>query len=172
MTIIDVRRSSRISDMPTEGLTQNVRSLSNRRGPVCLRRRGCRGQREIQRFGSGFGSPCEHRGIRVLSLIDPTALADHLRYERYVNRVQGPAWKKVVRSVYYWLRPALPVPLRRQLQRIWLTGWEQKPFPKWPVDRTVDRMFEKLMALSLRAQQNARIPFVWFWPEEDPVAPS
>ena len=33
------------------------------------------------------------------------------------------------------------------------------------MDRTVDRMFEKLMALSLRAHPNTRIPFVWFWPE-------
>lgn len=95
---------------------------------------------------------------------DPTALADHLRYERYVNRAEEPPWKSALREVYYWLRPALPVALRRHVQRIWLKGWDKKSFPSWPVDLTVDRMFERLMAASLRAG-SVRIPFVWFWPE-------
>ena len=96
---------------------------------------------------------------------DPSAMADHLRYERYVDRVPEPSWRKATREAYYRVRPALPVAVRRHMQRIWLKGWDKKPFPSWPVDRTVDRMFEGLMALSLRAQHNSRIPFVWFWPE-------
>jgi hypothetical protein len=101
---------------------------------------------------------------RFLSF-DPTAVADHLRYERYAGRAEEPSWKRALRELYYWLRPALPVAVRRHLQRLWLKGWDKKPFPSWPVDMTVDRMFERLMAASLRAGSSARIPFVWFWPE-------
>jgi hypothetical protein len=70
-----------------------------------------------------------------------------------------------VRAAYYSVRPALPVSLRRHLQRTWLRGWDKKPFPRWPVDRTVDRMFEKLMSLSVEAHEGSEIPFIWFWPE-------
>jgi hypothetical protein len=38
-------------------------------------------------------------------------------------------------------------------------------FPHWPVDTTVDRIFEQAMLLSLKAQSVSQIPFVWFWPE-------
>jgi hypothetical protein len=96
---------------------------------------------------------------------NPTDVADNLRYERYLNGTRQPAWKKLTRSVYYSLRPALSVSVRRHLQRRWLKGWDERPFPRWPVDRTVDQMFETLMRLTLQASGQARIPFVWFWPE-------
>ena len=96
---------------------------------------------------------------------DPTEVANNFRYERYVASVPKPAWKRLVRKVYYSARPALPVPVRRHLQRAWLSGWNDKSFPSWPVDRTVDRMFEKLMSLSLEANQGVEVPFIWFWPE-------
>jgi hypothetical protein len=110
-------------------------------------------------------APSSLAGSTCFLSFDPTAVADHLRYERYVNQVDQPSWKKVIREAYYWLRPALPVAVRRHLQRIWLKGWNKKSFPTWPVDRTVDRLFEKLMALSLRAHRDTPIPFIWFWPE-------
>ena len=91
-------------------------------------------------------------------------VANSLRFERYVNGASRAGWKKLVREAYYFLRPALPVPIRRHLQRASLKGWDTKSFPQWPVDRTVDRMFETGMALSLRRHQ-CIIPFVWFWPE-------
>src|SRR5579883_3316614 len=40
----------------------------------------------------------------------------------------------------------------------------------WPVDQTVDCIFEKLMAAVLRATALPRIPFIWFWPEGHPSA--
>src|SRR5271165_7093852 len=82
---------------------------------------------------------------------DPTDVADNFRYERYVNGAHKPAWKKLTRTVYYSLRPTLPVSLRRHLQRAWLGRWDEMPFPHWPVDRTVDQMFGTLMGLALRA---------------------
>jgi len=33
------------------------------------------------------------------------------------------------------------------------------------VDRTVDRLFEKLMITAIRANGSRPIPFIWFWPE-------
>jgi hypothetical protein len=67
--------------------------------------------------------------------------------------------------MYYFLRPLLPVTARKHLQKNYLAGWDKKPFPHWPVDRSVDEVFEQLLLLSLRAQGVNRIPFIWFWPD-------
>jgi hypothetical protein len=96
---------------------------------------------------------------------NPTEVADNFRYERYVRRAPKSRWKKLVRDAYYCVRPALPVRVRRHLQRTSLRGWEKKAFPSWPVDRTVDRMFERLMSLSAEAHGRTEVPFIWFWPE-------
>lgn len=96
---------------------------------------------------------------------DPTEVADNLRLERYVNGIEKPRWKKLVREAYYYFRPALPVSVRRHLQRVWLSGRNTNSFPSWPVDRTVDRMFETLMLTSAHAHKGVKIPFIWFWPE-------
>src|SRR6266404_6129937 len=37
--------------------------------------------------------------------------------------------------------------------------------PHWPVDRTVDRMFESLMTLAIQSRNNEPVPFIWFWPD-------
>jgi hypothetical protein len=96
---------------------------------------------------------------------DPTDVANNLRYERYIDRVRKPGWQRLTRKIYYALRPVFPVSVRRHLQRAWLKGWDKKPFPRWPVDSTVDQMFERLMRLALQASSQERIPFIWFWPE-------
>jgi len=96
---------------------------------------------------------------------DPTMAANQLRYEQYIDRPQKSAMKGQIRKAYYALRPMLPVPVRRHLQKVWLRGWDKKPFPHWPVDRSVDQMFEALMRFTLTASASERIPFIWFWPE-------
>jgi hypothetical protein len=96
---------------------------------------------------------------------DPTEVADNLRLERYVEQKKQTGIKALTRSVYYALRPAFPVFLRRRLQRAWLKGWNQRPFPRWPVDRSVDQLFERLMLLTLQTGTRQRIPFIWFWPQ-------
>jgi hypothetical protein len=50
-----------------------------------------------------------------------------------------------------------------------LQGGTHTPFPHWPVDRTVDRLFEELMKLVVKSRGNAPVPFVWFWPEGAPA---
>jgi hypothetical protein len=95
---------------------------------------------------------------------DPTEIATNLRYELYASRTQPPAWKRFSRKIYYAFRPFLPTYLRCHLQRASFKGWDQKPFPQWPVDRSVDRMFGKLMVLALKVAPDRKIPFIWFWP--------
>ena len=61
--------------------------------------------------------------------------------------------------------PAAPASARKHLQRLRLSDWRTLPFPQWPVDRTVERILERLLFLSMKAQGIQRVPFVWFWPE-------
>ena len=103
---------------------------------------------------------------------DPTEITENLRRERYLRNSHGGGSSTLLeaaaRHVYYFLRPAMPVALRRHLQRLRLRGWEKLPFPNWPVDRTVDDILEGLFVLTLKAHAVERIPFIWFWPEGAP----
>jgi hypothetical protein len=100
---------------------------------------------------------------------DPAQLIDDLRFERYVsngrwNRRNFVNWK-TIKPVYYRLRPLLPSAIRRKAQRMYFGDWRTISFPAWPVDRTVDRIFEKLLTQSLKTWSVDRIPFIWFWPD-------
>jgi len=101
-----------------------------------------------------------------------SAVVENLRRERYVGkppnhqpRSISSLVKKNIYSAYYWVRPYLAVSLRKHLQRLWLRGLEKSAFPQWPVDRTVDRILERLLALSMKAHGVEQIPFIWFWPD-------
>jgi hypothetical protein len=91
---------------------------------------------------------------------------ENLRRERYTAhfREEGRVLNEVLRKTYYFVRPLLGVSVRRQLQKVYLRGWDKIPFPAWPVDDTVDRVHRKLLALLLKAQGLDRTPFIWFWP--------
>jgi peptidoglycan/xylan/chitin deacetylase (PgdA/CDA1 family) len=71
----------------------------------------------------------------------------------------------LVRRAYYFLRPLLGTSVRKYLQRASLRGWEQRPFPAWPVDQTVERILQHLLLLAMKATGRDRIPFIWFWPD-------
>jgi hypothetical protein len=94
-------------------------------------------------------------------------IIDNLRRERYAAhfREQGKIRNELMRKAYYCLRPLLGVPVRRCLQKIHLRGWDQISFPDWPLDITVERIHQQLLALSLQAMKLERIPFIWFWPD-------
>jgi len=100
---------------------------------------------------------------------DPSEVIDNLRYERYRNNGSrngsGFRGQSMARSLYYWMRPFLPVPIRRHIQRAYLSDWKDIRFPRWPVDRTVEQCLERLLVLSMKAQSVETIPFVWFWPD-------
>ena len=102
---------------------------------------------------------------KVFLPFDVNQVLDNLRYERYVGN--GGNWLEAAwaKDAYYRLRPYLPVALRKHLQRAYLKGWEDRTFPKWPVDRSVDSLFESVMVLALEATGRDRFPFIWFWPE-------
>ena len=103
------------------------------------------------------------------ALFDPTEAVDNFRYERYANSSatngNGSHMKRLLRSAYYLIRPALPVSVRKHLQRTALRGWEKLPFPRWPVDCSVEEIFERLLKVCLESHDGARMPFIWFWPD-------
>ena len=105
------------------------------------------------------------QGIRLP--FDPGEVVENLRRERYAAhfRQEGQVFNELLRKGYYLIRPFLGVPVRRHLQRMRLRGWDSISFPDWPVDATVERIHQKLLALSLEAQGVEKIPFIWFWPE-------
>jgi hypothetical protein len=100
---------------------------------------------------------------------DLNEVVDNLRLERYVSpEARGSvstALRHGVHSIYYLCRPLLPVSVRKYLQRMSLSGWDKKPFPAWPVDRSVDRLLERVLLHVLKATGEKEIPFIWFWPD-------
>lgn len=108
-------------------------------------------------------------GSEIQLPFDPAAVIENLRRERYegsltpsLERIFSQEWMLVS---YYSLRGILPIALRRKMQRIYLSGWKDRPFPAWPVDFTVDTLHEKLLGLSMEASGCRRVPFIWFWPD-------
>lgn len=99
---------------------------------------------------------------------DSEELIENLQRERYSAHFREPGrlTHKLLRRMYYLVRPYLSVPVRKHLQKIHLRDWRRIPFPEWPVDCTVDRIQRKLMALAMRAHGVEKIPFIWFWPDQ------
>lgn len=107
-------------------------------------------------------------GGRVHVPFDPSEVVENLRRERYA--VDGPPSRRETlwQRPYYSLRRFVPAPLRRVLQRAYLRDWKRVPFPRWPIDDTVDAIHERLLLLCLRSRGIERVPFVWFWPDGAP----
>jgi peptidoglycan/xylan/chitin deacetylase (PgdA/CDA1 family) len=103
--------------------------------------------------------------------LDPTEIIDNLRLEKYVSAVRSEISyisdnTSVLRRIYYALRPLFPLQVRRVLQRIALRDWQKIPFPAWPLDTTVEDFIERLWVFVLEASGEARIPFIWYWPND------
>jgi hypothetical protein len=100
---------------------------------------------------------------------DPDEIVENLRLERYNGAMPVALPSSVTRAVrrktYYAMRPLLPIAVRKHLQRIALRGWDRTQFPGWPVDQTVDRLFDRIMASVIRANSSQPVPFIWFWPD-------
>ena len=62
------------------------------------------------------------------------------------------------RRLYYALRPLFPVRVRRILQRIALHDWETIPFPRWPIDTTVEDLIDQIWTRVLRRLVRGRSP--------------
>jgi len=100
---------------------------------------------------------------------DALGVVENLRREHYVRRLSfgqsDLAHNGLIRDAYYLLRAFMPVRIRRHLQRAYFKDWQNLPFPRWPVDVTVDCLHEAFLRLTMRAQGRDRVPFIWFWPE-------
>jgi hypothetical protein len=107
------------------------------------------------------------RGIQLP--FDPVEAVDNLRCEKYyscsIESKRDPATNPLVREIYYLGRPFIPRIVRKRLQQTYFRGWNKVPFPKWPVDTTVERIHEQLLILAMKAQGVSRVPFIWFWPD-------
>lgn len=97
-------------------------------------------------------------------------VATNLREERYRQNgysfLQKSTMGPAAQNLYYQLRPFMGVGLRKHLQKVRLSGWDKIPFPRWPIDRSVDALMESAMRLVLNTQRRSSIPFIWFWPDE------
>jgi hypothetical protein len=93
-----------------------------------------------------------------------------LRTERYVDGTRAKSWQDaaLIRNSYYFLRPLMPVFVRKFFQKLYFRNWQKISFPRWPVDTTVENLQEALLRLALTARGRRAIPFIWFWPEGFP----
>lgn len=96
---------------------------------------------------------------------DPDEVVNNLLLERYLIGDNKTGLQGVARELYYALRPWLSVRVREHLQRVYLQGWKKIRFPKWPIDCTVERFFERLLILTMQEQRLQSVPFIWYWPE-------
>jgi hypothetical protein len=99
---------------------------------------------------------------------DPHEVASNLRLERYstAHRSGSTGWmsSSFIQNAYYAARKFMPVQFRKHLQRMRLADWRSIPFPNWPVDCSVDLMFENILRTAVEAR-GIKIPFIWFWPK-------
>jgi hypothetical protein len=108
---------------------------------------------------------------QVLIPFDLQEVLDNLRYERYpaaraaVDRMSA---FSVSHAAYYFLRPVLPVGVRRHIQRLNWLGWSRIAYPRWPVDVTVETLMKKAVVLVLERSGIREFPFIWFWPDGAP----
>ena len=99
---------------------------------------------------------------------NPTEVINNLRLERYAHRCKPSEWswhERMLRDIYYKLRPSMSVSFRKHLQRLHAMGWRHIAFPRWPVDTTVEQLSEALLLAGMKAKGVDEMPFVWFWPE-------
>jgi hypothetical protein len=113
--------------------------------------------------------PATENGTTYLPF-DVTQVVDNLRLELYSknSRHDESFLKSIPYEIYYLIRPLLSGGIRRRLQKARFSNWKTLKFPRWPVDRSVDLLFEQLLLVSLRSQRLERIPFIWFWPDGAP----
>lgn len=111
---------------------------------------------------------------RTILPFDLSEVVANLRRERYqqpssdlLDRV---ATSVAARGIYYLFRPILSIAVRKHLQKLRLSGWSRIPFPKWPVDTTIETLMRTTMGIALKAGGLRSMPFVWFWPDGAPSA--
>ena len=105
---------------------------------------------------------------------DTSRIVDGLRLERYARNSEGGTdgllSSEFAQRAYYLLRPLLGASVRKSLQRWFLRDWDRLAFPRWPVDTSVEEIFESHLLLTMKAAGVESVPFIWFWPDGAPSA--
>lgn len=96
---------------------------------------------------------------------DLDSIIDNLRLERYAASENRMFYKNSYIGLYYKIRPYIPDYLRHRLQKFSMRNWDKIAFPHFPVDTTVEDIFESIFIKLLKHNSNKPIPFIWFWPE-------
>jgi len=97
---------------------------------------------------------------------------DNLRHELYPEAqaaIDHISTFNLSHATYYFFRPILPVGVRKHLQRLHWKGWDKIPFPRWPVDTTIETLMKQSVALLLERGAITEFPFIWFWPDAAPA---
>ena len=108
---------------------------------------------------------------RVMLPFDLAEVIGNLRHERYPEAQRAVARlssASLTRTAYYAIRPMLPIRVRKHLQRLHWNGWRDIPFPRWPVDASVERIMRGAVGLALGRSGLREFPFIWFWPDGAP----
>lgn len=140
---------------------------------ICYGRSSCgRGARSSTGELFDVSAKIRANGSALQLPFNPSEVVANLRYERYASSPNSGGKElsatPVLRKAYYKLRPMLPLSVRKHFQRLCLRDWNQIPFPHWPVDLSVDLLFENLLRLLLKFHGVDQIPFIWFWPNGFP----
>jgi predicted glycosyltransferase len=108
-------------------------------------------------------------GDQILLPFDVSEVVSNLRMERYCAESASQNGDSrnghIANSIYYFFRPLLGVSVRKYLQRFRLRHWDKIPFPHWPVDSSVDTLYQQVLRTVLRETGVSEIPFIWFWPD-------
>ena len=111
-------------------------------------------------------SSVEVRDGRCYLPFDIDEVITNLREEVYASGSEGGvATSSLAKKVYYAVRPLLGVAVRKHLQRFALRRAHEQTFPSWPVDRTVEKTFARVLNLAMKATGVDYLPFIWFWPQ-------
>jgi hypothetical protein len=140
-------------------------------GPSTIAFGRCSGSQPAKQFEADLHDALINARISngIISLpFDPAEVSDNLRCELYTDDWRSTLPLSAIAQLYYLIRPILPVVVRRHLQKIHLKVRSDNPFPRWPVDSSVDDMFGQVLLLALKSQSLVEIPFIWFWPDGAP----
>ena len=109
---------------------------------------------------------------KVLLPFDLSEALDNLRHERYPEAqraIEHISAFNLSHAIYYFFRPVLPIGVRKHLQRLHWAGWRAIPFPRWPVDVSVETSMKRAAGLVLERGGAREFPFIWFWPDGAPA---
>lgn len=148
---------------------------SSASGFFCFRSAVCYGITNVGRAAADpterlfdAASAIEFSNGNISLCFNPTEVVENLRRERYSKNTSS---DRLSRRFYYSIRPAIPFYARKLLQRsVSRSRRRNAVFPRWPVDCSVEQIFELLMEAAILAAGESEIPFIWFWPDGNHAA--